>query len=155
MKRIFPKDMGFEIEESGSSIRFLTTWITVCGASYVCELYPPNYDFILFRSTAPKVSRCPHFIDIHHTPLKLLRHFLLPHLFTLHHICGSNRMLCYKHVACLCIEALRSGWTSIAVYTVLHDKSLQNRALAFDIAGHLGRKLRTCDNYDFLAQLVT
>ena len=50
----FPNDMGFECEERGKRIRFLTTFLKTEGSNYECRPYNPNIDFVLERCCKTK-----------------------------------------------------------------------------------------------------
>ena len=139
-----PPDMGFEIEEQGSHLRFLTTWISTLGTEIIVEPYQPNFDHFFKPKTPWKVFRCPQFIDRWHTPITMLRSFMFAHIFAYSNICSGSFASMKKHIAILCLECLCCDWEIQALHHVLVARSLRHRSENLEICHQFGRDIVKC-----------
>ena len=146
IKAYFPKDMGFETEETGPKLRFLTTWVSVNGCQLLLEPYQPNFEFVLRKNEKKKVSRCPIFIDRQQTPSTMLRSFIFAHLFCYSKICQEEPNLMLKHIGILVKEAHMCNWNYIDIATVLLSQNLKYRNKCLDCSSYIGLHLLTQRN---------
>ena len=116
--------MGFDVEEVGPKLRFLTCWLSVFGKDLLIQPYQPNYDAVVNFSFRHKVARCPTFFSKKHTPIRMLQHFFYGHVFCMSKICALNPTMMWQHLAFLTWEALDNNWTVHSIARVLRSNSL-------------------------------
>ena len=146
IKAYFPNDMGFETEETGPKLRFLTTWISVKGCQLLIEPYQPNFEFVLKAGKHKKVSRCPMFIDRQCTPTTMLRSFIFAHIFCYSKLCREEPLLMLKHIGILVKEAHMCDWSYTDIATILLSHNLRYRNICLDFCAHIGLHLMTKQN---------
>ena len=140
---IFPNDMGFECEERGKRIRFLTTFLITHGCDFECRPYNPNIDFVFEREPRPKVSRCPWYLDGCSTPWEMLRSFIHPHVYTICQICGDNADMAVTHAKYLALEALDAEWSKRSVARCFISKRFKHLGPSFAAIHKFGEYLKS------------
>ena len=133
ISRLFPKDMGFETEEKGNKLRFLTTWLTTKDGDLHIQPYQPNMRCVVNISSNWLTSRCPHFLCKFSTPSSKLKLFLIAHLHTYARICVSNHRCMYRHICILIAEAHMCGWSFRDILCILKLRCLRHKSEELDI----------------------
>ena len=87
MKKLFPKDLEFELEEEGTSVKFLHARVYWNNAELCVAPEQPNFLYALGESPWPKISRCCPFISSTESPKQCLNHFIAPQLAAHWQIC--------------------------------------------------------------------
>ena len=152
VKQHFPQDMGFNTEETGPKLRFLSTWLEIADDSLVVQPYQPNIQFVLGYDTVPKVSRCPLFYNHVQTPSRMLRSFIFAQVFSYDRLCELLPLLAYKHISILCIECWKSRWELKQIARCLLSRSLRYRSCFLDLCVRIGMHVYKTQSIAFLVK---
>ena len=91
IQKLWPKDVGIEIEERGPVIRFLTVWISVVGDRAIFVPHHPNIKFAFGFSPHQKTARLGRFAGENTHKYGMLKQFVVGQILSYNHIlCGST-----------------------------------------------------------------
>ena len=115
LKKLWPQDVGCDLEEQGQHVRFLAAEVAVNAGGGI-DVWPRNVnaDFALGRDAWPKVARILPWGP--HASSTALRTFMVCQILSYNQLCeGQVSRLVADSIHLLVLEAYQSGWAVNAI----------------------------------------
>ena len=126
--RLFPKDVGTSLEETGPYMRFLNSWLIVGDESIHVLPFSPNVRFALHLDDKQKVARLGDFNKSIAFTYRMLRQFMVSQILTYDGITNGHDPDAMAFVIILVSEIRRLNWPPAWIFRAL--KSIPNRHMS-------------------------
>jgi hypothetical protein len=142
LRKLWPKDVGTTMEESGNEVRFLNALITTDGRSLLVRPLPINVPFIMCAADLPDISRFPPFLhaELHNTGH--LRILLLPHIFSQNKLSMGDGSKCEDAFVAILCELFRLGWPARTIGAVCCSVARHHNSLFLAVVRKIGTLLK-------------
>ena len=151
MKRMFPIDVGFDVEEQGPTLRILSLVIDIDEQSTIRFLpCNPNIRFGLGTEEEQRIMRIGPFTSRRKQSYKVFSAYFVGQLLMLDQLVGGDAD--QMHIFCFAMvyECLRLGWPLQYVSNALRSLPCRHQSQLVRELRILGRRLRKCEFADVI-----
>jgi len=142
--RTFPKDFGMSLEETGQTIRFLSTFVFIDLHNLQAHTQPynPNIPFALGLVHTQKTARLGRYLGIGIHDFRYFFQFFLGRILVYHHLVRGKVASARLHLLVLIYEVLRLDWPLDYVIRSLQKIPRRHQSAFLSYCRQLSRELK-------------